>query len=323
MSLKAKVLVLIFAFLVLIPVSQATAQDTTATGWKTSLVFDMTANQTAYSDSWTGGEAGALSWVSNLNGSAEKQLSPSFNFTSRLKLSFGQTHTQQTDTLGNKYWEKPKKSTDLIDWENVGRLTKGWAVDPYFALRLESQFMDASVDSVKRYLTPLRLTESAGIARKLYAQDKDEIISRLGIAIRETFIKGLEKIIVEDTAISVDETDTTITVYQHYVRDDTTLTDGGIEWVTDAKLTLHENIQYTGKLTLYKAFFFSEKDQVQGKIEEDYWRSIDVNWENILSAKITKLITVNFYLQLLYDKQVEARGRLKETLGVGFVYSLL
>ena len=289
--------------------STITAQDTTHTGWKTSLIFDITANQTAYSDSWTGGEAGALSWVGNLNCSAEKQLSPSFNFTSRLKLSFGQTHTQKiiTNEMGNeeKVWEKPRKSTDLIDWENVGRLTKGWAVDPYVAFRLESQFLDASVDARKRYFNPIKLTESAGIARKLYEKDKDQIISRFGFAIRQIL-----KNVVIDTLLNTA---------------DSTLTDGGIEWVTDANLTLHENIKYTGKLTIFKALLFSEKDNVDpiDSLPIDNWKAIDVNWENMISAKITKLITVNFYLQFLYDKEVELRGRLKETLGIGFVYQFI
>ena len=93
----------------------ANAQDSTTNGWTKFLVFDLTATQTAYSDSWTGGEAGSINWVSNLNGSAEKQLSPKLNFKSTLKMSFGQTHSQDQET---KNWSKPTKSTDLIDWEN-------------------------------------------------------------------------------------------------------------------------------------------------------------------------------------------------------------
>lgn len=297
----AAMLVLVMA--VTAPV--VSAEDSTAAGWKTSLVLDLTATQTAYSDSWVGGEAGALSWVGNLNGAAEKQASPLVNFKSRLKLSFGQIHAQQivrdpVTGVEDKYWEKPKKSTDLIDWENVGRVTGGWVVDPYAALRLESQFLDASFEAKKRFFNPIKLTESAGIARKLYERDKDQIITRLGFAVREIF----RKVIIDSTTLATS---------------DSTLTDGGIESVTDINLSLRENIQYTGKLTLYKALLFSEKDKLKGEPSEDYWKAVDVNWENIISASITKIISVNFYLQFLYDKEVERRGRLKETLGIGFV----
>jgi hypothetical protein len=285
------------------------AQDSTITGWKKTLVVDLTGTQTAYSDSWVGGELGALSWVGNLNGMAEKQLTLSLNFQSRLKLSFGQTYTQKSERdpitgAEKKFWEKPKKSTDLIDWENVGRLTKGWVVDPYLAVRFESQFLDASYELKKRYLNPKKLTESAGIARKLYAHDKDQIISRFGFAFRQIF----RNVIIDTAALKTT---------------DSTLTDGGFESVTDVNLSLRKNVQYTGKLTLYKALFFSKENEVKGTPYANYWKAIDVNWENIFAASITKLITVNFYVQFLYDKEIELRGRLKETLGIGFVYKML
>ena len=82
-------------------------------------MIDITTTQTGYSNSWVGGEAGSINWVSNLNGSAEKQLHSKFNFKSTLKLSFGQTTTQDAET---KDWSRPKKSTDLIDFENVGEI---------------------------------------------------------------------------------------------------------------------------------------------------------------------------------------------------------
>ncbi len=105
--------------------------------------------------------------------------------------------------------------------------------------------------------------------------------------------------------------------------EDSTLTDGGIESVTDVSLTLNHQMQYTGKLTLYKAFFFSGKDEVKGTPFEDDWKAVDINWENIIAASLSKIITVNFYTQLLYDKEVSKKGRFKETLGIGFVFKMI
>jgi len=283
---------------VMIVSSGVTADDSTVTGWKRSLIIDLTATQTAYSDSWEGGEAGAASWVGNLNGKAEKQLSPKFNFASTLKLSFGQTLTQDSE----KNWSKPKKSTDLIDWENVGRFTMHRYVDPYVAFRLETQFLDASVEAKKRYLTPMKLTESAGISRLFYEKEDDQIISRLGLAMRQILKKSI--------------VDTNFTI------EDSTLIDSGIESVTDVTLSLSERLKYTGKLTLFKALYFSEKDNVKGTEFEDYWKAVDVNWENIVNASISKIITVNFYTQFLYDKEVTKKGRFKQTLGIGFIFKL-
>ena len=274
--------------------------DTDTTRWKTPIIIDFTTNQAAYSDSWTGGEAGSVNWASNLNAIAEKQLSSKFHFKSTLKLSFGQTITQDS----TKEWSDPQKSTDLIDWENVGRLTLNSFVDPYAAFRVESQFYDGSVIAKKRYLSPILITESAGFAKKVYNKNNKEIITRLGFALRQ-----LKKTVILDTLL--------------LTTTDSTLTDGGLESVSDATFKFNDKLSYSGKLTLYKAFFFSKSDEVKGTVYEDDWKAIDINWENILNAQVSKVITVNFYAQLLYDKEISKKGRFKETVAIGFVYKFM
>ena len=299
-------------FITVLTLTAASAQQTDTTkfiGWKKSLIADFTVTEASYSDSWTGGEAGSVNWVSNLNGSAEKQVQPWLNFKSTLRLSFGQTMTQEKyqdsssgKSVPKKRWVKPQKSVDLIDWENVGRITKGWVVDPYAAFRLESQFLDATNAAKKLYFTPVKLTESAGAARTFYEKDKSFVTSRLGLAIREFFLRGVAPVSLEVSG--------------------RTLTDGGLESVTDAELHFNERLVYIGKLSLFKAFFFSQKDDFKGTSAEDYWKAIDVNWENTVNAFLTKVITVRLYTQLLYDKQISLKGRFKETLGIGFVFKL-
>ena len=284
----------------------ASAQDETPAGWQKSLTFDFTTTQTAYSDSWSGGEAGSVNWVVNLNGTAEKAFGTKFDFKSNLRFSFGQTLTQAitTDDLGvtTKNWEKPKKSTDLIDWENVGLFTLHKVVDPYIAFRLESQFLDASNEAKKLYFTPIKLTESAGLARKFYENDKNFITSRFGVAMRQ---------IISRTA-NVD-----LDVF------DSTVTDAGLESVTDAEFHFGDKLSYIGKLSVFRALYNSEKDDLAGTVAEDYWKAIDVNWENSVNAYITKLVTVKLYTQLLFDKEVSVQGRFKETLGIGLIYRFI
>ena len=62
---------------------------------------------------------------------------------------------------------------------------------------------------------------------------------------------------------------------------------------------------------------------MKGTEFEDVWKAIDVNWENIISASLSKIITVNLYTQLLYDKEVSRKSRIKETLAIGFVFKML
>ena len=301
----ARLTLAVFLTLVLVPQAYVSAQDTTHTGWKKSIIIDLTTTQTAYSDSWIGGEAGSVNWVSNLNAFAEKKLSPKVDFRTTLRLSFGQTLTQDAET---KDWAKPKKSADLIDWENIARFIVNAYLDPYAAFRVEGRFLDASVAAKKLYLTPLKFTESVGLAHRFHERDKDQITSRLGMAVKQT----LKKMVTGYDPI-LDE----------YMTDDSTLIDAGLESVTDANLTLNERLSYTGKLTVYKAFIFSGKDDVLGTPYEDNWKAIDINWENMVSASISKIVTVNLYTQFLYDKQESRKGRVKETVGVGLVYKMM
>ena len=283
--------------------ASVSAQDSTLVGWKKSLMTDFTVTQASYSDSWTGGEASSVNWVANLNGSAEKGLKEWFDLKTTLRLSFGQTLTQDVET---KNWSKPMKSTDLIDWENVGSFTLHKWVDPYIAFRVESQFLDASNEARKLFLTPIKLTESAGVMKKFYEQDKSFVSTRLGLALRQ---------ILRRTAGLSD--DSILTTF------DTTLIDGGLESVTDAEFHFNDKLSYIGKLTLYKAVYFSKKDDVAGTPAADDWQAVDVNWENSINAYLTKIITVKLYTQLLYDKEVSKKGRFKETLGIGFVFRLM
>jgi hypothetical protein len=290
-----KITACLSALILVIAVTSINAQ-----GWQKSLSTDFTLTENTYSDSWQGGEAGNITWVWNANGQFEKQFSPKFNFRNTSKLSFGQTHSQDKVT---KKWAKPVKSTDLIDIENLGRFTLHSYVDPYAAFRIQSQFLDASVPDINRYFSPLQLTESAGFAREIYKDEKNDLLTRLGFALRQIITKDV-------VSVDPDETETNST------------NDGGLESVTDLALTVAETMQFTSKLTLYKAFFYSKADELKGTPNEDDWKQIDVNWENQLNVSVVKYVTVSLYMQLLYDKEVIDRGRFKQTLALGLKYTL-
>ncbi len=279
---------------------QANVDSLIALRWQKTMVFDLQLAQTAYSDSWVGGEAGTFAWVSNLSVKAERRFSATFNLKSTLKLSYGQSSTQDEES---ETWSRPKKVTDLIDWENVATFPLNLAVDPYAAVRLESQFLDASVLARKRYFNPIKLTYSAGVARIMYKKEKDETSSRLGLALRQLINRE-------------------ITDMEKLTTGTKTVTDGGLESVSDASLTLGRRVKYIGKLTLYKALFSSQSDKLKGLENEDYWQAIDVNFENSLKVSVSKIMSVLLYNQFLYDKEVSKKGRIKQILGVGFTINM-
>ena len=62
---------------------------------------------------------------------------------------------------------------------------------------------------------------------------------------------------------------------------------------------------------------------MEGLPEEDYWKSPDIEWENIFSASIIEYVMVNLYTQFLYDKEIDRAGRFKQILSLGVMYDLL
>ena len=177
--------------------AQQAATDTTANpfAWKKTLTTSLNLSQNSYSDNWVGGEAGNINWVALVNGTFEKQFSPIFNFRNTSDLQFGQTHSQDIVT---KDWKPPVKSTDKIDLDNLGRFTLHAFVDPFVAFRVQTQFLDASFTPKKRPFNPILLTESAGIARMVYQKDKDQLLTRLGFAVRENINRVIADTLADD-----------------------------------------------------------------------------------------------------------------------------
>ena len=266
-----------------------------AENWTTSVDVSLSMNQNSYSDNWHGEEKSNINWVFNANLLAEKQLSTKVNNTNTLKLAFGQTHSQYIDVNEEKAWASPDKTTDLIDIESMFRFTLGAFVDPFAGFRLESQFLDQSVPGDSKILNPMTLSESFGAAKVWIKQEKKEFTSRLGGVFKEYLNSHADKM----------------------------TTDGGIEFVTEFRSPLaNDRINFNSKFYVYKAMYYSEADAVEGTPEEDKWKAPRINWENIFSASLTKLINVNLYIQMLYDERVIDEMQYKQTLALGLTYKL-
>jgi hypothetical protein len=269
-------------------------------GWKKSLNAGLNLTQSSFSDNWVGGDAGNLSWLAQVNGTFENQISEKFNFRNISILQFGQISSQDKDT---KNWSRPRKSTDKIDLDNLGRLTLHAFVDPFVDFRIQSEFLDASYAPKQRLFNPVLLTESAGIAKMVYQRDKNQVLTRLGFAVRENINKAIDDTLAETTKYE-------------------TATDGGLESVTDVAYQFASNVSYIGRLSILKAFFYSKKDDFKGTPQENYWKTVDFNWENTLNVNVTKILTMSFYSQLIYDKQVSLAGQFEETFGLGLKFNL-
>ncbi|MBW6514035.1 MAG: DUF3078 domain-containing protein [Candidatus Syntrophosphaera sp.] len=262
--------------------------------WKldSDVMFNFT--QTAFSDNWAGSELSNITWAAASNTTAQKQMKDWLLNKTSLKLAFGQSHLQKEKvdpvTLQTeKYWEAPLKSTDKIDLESLMQFTLSSFVDPYVAVRMESQFLDEDGDETL-LVNPMLFTESAGIMKTLINAEKTKLDVRVGGAVREF----------------VDR------------RDDDVPIDGGLEAIADFKHVFTAlNASYNSRLSAYQAFFNSKSDE----LNED-WKALDYKWENMLSFKLWKMLSLNLTADLIYDKEVVDELRWKEMLGIGFSYVL-
>jgi len=288
-------------FLVLVILVTFTFLRSEAWKYEADVSFNM--NQNYYSNNWAGEEMASISWAANANLLAEKQLSTKLHNKNTLKLAFGQTHSQYIDPENDKKWDSPDKTTDLIDLESILRFTLGSFVDPFISGRIESQFLDKRVPDDTKMLNPNTITESFGVSRIFFKTETSELSSRLGAALKQYLD----------------------------ARVDETPNDGGIEFITEYKTPLGaDNITFNSKLNVYNALYYSESEDLEGTDYEDDWKAPRVNWENIISANITKLISLNLYLQAIYDETyLDADGKsidelqFKQTLSLGISYKLM
>ena len=273
--------------------------------WYPLLEAGVTLTQSSYSDNWAGGDKGTIVWAAIANAGLENQIHPKMNWNSLLKLSYGQTHRQGTDAEGERSWDSPEKSTDLIDLESILRLTLGSFVDPYGSVRFESQFQDLS-DPLDRTLSlnPKKFKESAGVARKFIDREDRALLSRLGFTFRQSSRQVFTSDAVDELGLPVsDDTEAQST------------NDGGIELANDYKSKLLDGkVAWTGKLTLYQPVFYSGDDELEKLTPialqdnslpddlKDYPKAMDIDWENIFTTQITKVLSVNLYTRWVYDQ---------------------
>lgn len=318
--------------------------------WYPTLEGGLQLTQSSYSDNWSGGDKGSIVWTAIVNGTAENQIKPKINWNNTLKLAYGQTHQQSVGPNGERAWDRPEKSTDLIDYETIFRFTLGGVVDPFLAGRFESQFQDAT-DPAGRTLAinPMKFKETAGVAKVFLDEEDLNLITRLGFSFRQNLRK---QFVVQPTSENPFPTDTTT--------DSEFTNDGGLEFVLDYKnKILEDKVTYTSKFTAFQPVFYSASDDFDMLLDalnfatsgidpdiKDFTTVADLDWENIFSTQITKIVSVNLYLRWLYDKydnsvvpvfnedgtvknasdlRVATRkaGQFKQTMAIGFTYRFL
>jgi hypothetical protein len=254
-----------------------------------------------------------------------------------MQLLYGQSRQQEIETNGNRSWGDSEKSADLIQIESIFRLTKGWAVDPYASVWYESFFQDITDPYGTLWFNPMTFKESAGIAKQVMSYEDQSMLVRVGFTARENYRRFFT-----DPSASQTFSETSWDV--------------GAEFVAEFMKVLDERVVYESRLSVYQPFNWSQ-NKVFDALGPDslmayglspdmaeYATTVDIDWQNTLTSKVTKFISFNLYFELLYDKydnsvvpivddtgmltnaeavgkSVRKKGQFKQTIGVGLSFA--
>jgi hypothetical protein len=263
----------------------ADTKDSASHEWKHSHVAQLTVTQVSYTD-WSAGGENALAYTLTADGKSEHDLEKT-NWATTYKFAFGQAR------LGDK---GIRKTDDIINLESVYKYKLGVLVNPFISVTALSQFtkgykFDPSNigTEVSDLFDPLYLTEAAGVAY----QPIPELKTRLGLALREVFVKTHYEYTDDPATTEIEKSKT----------------EGGLQCVTEVNWPINDQVVYTSKLDLFDAF--KKLDRVS------------VRWDNVIAAKLSKVFSINFSLNLINEPTVTPVTQVREAFALGISYTLL
>jgi hypothetical protein len=278
---------IIFAALLLAGVCLVRAEEEEPDyGWKKEVVGSFHLTQTSF-DNWSQGGEGSLAWQAGLNGAFTK-LMPSYEWVNQVKLEYGTSKIEGQES---------RKNVDEIRLESVFNLNVGWVFAPYASFTAQTQFTkgyaytDTSKTVVSDFMDPGYFTVGAGLS---YAREKI-FRTRLGFA-------GKYTVTDEFPVPYADDPDTPDEIEK-------TRFEPGMESVSDLSLKFGGNLLFATKLEMFSNLKATNE--------------IDVNWDNLLTAKVNDYVNCILNFRLFYDRDVSTKRQLKQSLALGLSYSFL
>jgi hypothetical protein len=278
----------------LIIASTGLAQDlqgvlpaTVDTSWKHSVIMSANITQISFND-WAQGGENALAYALFLEGKSTYAVD-AIDWMNSYKFGYGQAK------LGS---QNIRKTDDKIELESVLMYKFGTFINPFASVSLKTQFAEGVIfDAAGNAIPVSNFFDPAYIMQTLGAgyQPMQEIKTRLGAALRETIASTYASKYTDDIKTTSEIEKTRV--------------EFGIESVTDVGWTIMENIIFNAKLEI----FVPVKDLDFTTVRSD----------NTLSAKVNKYLSMNINVYLINDPQIQTRTQIKQTLALGFSYTLM
>lgn len=256
-------------------------------GWLKKMVGSINLTQNRFSN-WTQGGENSFAWQFNLNfefvNNREKSV-----WTNSGKFIYGSAKIGDQDF---------RKSIDEIKLESVYTYKFDSKVNPFIAVTGETQFApsyDYDVEprvQISAFMDPGYFRESIG----LNYMPNDIVRTRFGMGLKQTIANDF-RLRYTDNQETEDRTE--------WFKNE-----AGAESVTDISWKVTKNSLLISKLELFYAFGSSLNET-------------DVNWDNVLSVKISKYVGVNFNFKLFYDRDISSRRQIQQSIALSLTYAFL
>lgn len=258
--------------------------DSLKNKWIPSLVTNIGFNQVAFTN-WVKGGDNSIAW-SILTNFSYNNFSDLWTYKNSLKIMYGRSKIGSGTYITT--------DNDLYI-ENLVSYNIGWAVSPFFSNSIRTQiskgfdYKTTPAKQISDLFDPGYITQTFGFTYDKYPN----IITRLGIGFQEVISNKFNQYTDNVTTSNVEKFKL----------------ETGIESVTDFNFKVDDNIIYKSKLRLFTQFKSLDV--------------LDVRFDNIIVAKVSKLISINFNYFVVYEKALSTKVQIKEGLQVGLVFNIL
>ncbi|MCD6116280.1 DUF3078 domain-containing protein [bacterium] len=251
--------------------------------WKKKFNTGVSLTQSAYSN-WAKGGENSIAWTIRFDGEIGK-ICKNLEWDVTSLLTFGQVKAEK---------ETPRTTIDKIDMDGSISWKFGPYVNPYFGAGILTQFStgyDYKVSPAvpqSRFWDPAYITQSMGAKVKI----KNIIDHKLGIGLKQTYTTEFNKYTDNPETGDIER-------YKF---------ETGIQSTTKINAKFAERVKVLSKLEMFSSF---ENIDI-----------IDLRWDTLVTAPLTKYIVLTLNVQVNYDKDVMDKTQIKELAGLGISYNL-
>ena len=277
-----KIIILMAVFFGFCNAQETSVIDTT---WQKEALGSLSFSQANF-DNWANGGENTLAYQADLNGKIIHNRSKSV-WSNTGKIAYGNSKIGDAES---------KKTIDEIRVESILTYMLGFAADPYFLVRGETQltpgynYESDAKTQVSGFLDPGYFIQSVGMT---YAP-LEELSVRAGLALKETITQDFPTPYADDPATNDIEK---IKI------------EPGLETAFTLSKKLGEKTVFNSSLEFFNSF--------------TRFDATDTRWDLDLTTQLAKYINLKFNAKLFYDKDISLKRQLNQSLLVGISYTFI